>query len=89
MLNLKIFQEEVCTGIVARFENVRSLYNGMRQMPPAALDEARQRDGAVVLQAVRLTVVAPVELALHAARPAGAAPGLPSSGTSMPLASRR
>lgn len=51
MLNLKIFQEEVCTGIVARFENVRSLYDGMRQMPAAALDEARQRDGAVVLQA--------------------------------------
>jgi hypothetical protein len=51
MLNLKTFQDEVCTGIVARFENVRALYDGMRQMPPAALDEARRRDGAVVLQA--------------------------------------
>lgn len=51
MLNLKTFQEEVCAGIVARFENVRALYDGMRQMPPTALGEARQRDGAVVLQA--------------------------------------
>jgi len=51
MLNLKTFQEEVCKGIVARFENVRSLYDNMRAMPPATLDQARQRDGAVVLQA--------------------------------------
>src|SRR5690606_26083358 len=50
-MNLKKFQEDVCAGIVARFENVRSLYEGMRQMPERALDEARQRDGAVVLQA--------------------------------------
>ncbi|MEZ5461085.1 DEAD/DEAH box helicase [Dokdonella sp.] len=50
-INLKTFQEEVCTGIVARFDNVRALYEGMRQMPERVLDEARQRDGAIVLQA--------------------------------------
>ena len=26
---LKDFQEQVCTGIVARFDNVRALYDGL------------------------------------------------------------
>ena len=51
MLNLKTFQEDVCAGIVARFANVRALYDGMRQMDEATRDAARQRDGALVLQA--------------------------------------
>lgn len=48
---LKTFQEEVCAGIVARFNNVRSLYRDMRQVDASRMDEARRRDGAVVLQA--------------------------------------
>lgn len=51
MLNLKPFQEEVCAGIVARFANVRALYDGMHRMDETARDAARRRDGAVVLQA--------------------------------------
>lgn len=51
MLNLKPFQEDVCAGIVARFANVHALYDGMRGMDEAAHDAARQRDGALVLQA--------------------------------------
>src|SRR5690348_5807807 len=50
-LNLKPFQEDVCAGIVARFDNVRTLYESMRQWDAKTLDEARKRDGAVVLQA--------------------------------------
>lgn len=51
MLNLKPFQEEVCAGIVARFENVRALYEDPRLGDATVVDEVRQRDGAVVLQA--------------------------------------
>jgi hypothetical protein len=51
MLNLKPFQEEVCAGIVARFDNVRELYDDPRLGDAAMVDDVRQRDGAVVLQA--------------------------------------
>lgn len=51
MLNLKPFQEDVCAGIVARFDNVCTLYAGLSQMDAASQDAARKRDGAVVLQA--------------------------------------
>ncbi|WP_242164972.1 DEAD/DEAH box helicase family protein [Lysobacter sp. M15] len=48
---LKPFQEAVCDGIVARFENVRDLYAQLSASAPARLTEARQRDAALVLQA--------------------------------------
>lgn len=48
---LKDFQEQVCTGIVARFDNVRTLYDGLRNAAPAQRDTARRNDAAVVLQA--------------------------------------
>jgi hypothetical protein len=51
MLNLKPFQEEVCAGIMARFDNVRALYDDPRLGDAAMVDDVRQRDGAVVLQA--------------------------------------
>lgn len=51
MLNLKTFQDEVCAGIVARFANLRALYDDPRLGDGAERDAARRRDGAVVLQA--------------------------------------
>ena len=48
---LKRFQDEVCAGIVARFDNVRAVYDGLRNADAAQRDAARKRDGAVVLQA--------------------------------------
>ncbi|HET8897310.1 MAG TPA: DEAD/DEAH box helicase family protein [Rhodanobacteraceae bacterium] len=51
MLNLKTFQEDVCAGIVARFDNVAAMYDDPRLDLPAARGTVRQRDGAVVLQA--------------------------------------
>jgi hypothetical protein len=48
---LKRFQDEVCAGIVARFDSVRAVYDGLRNADPAQRDAARKRDGAVVLQA--------------------------------------
>jgi superfamily II DNA or RNA helicase len=48
---LKRFQDEVCTGIVARFDNVRALYGGLRNADPSTLATIRKRDGALVLQA--------------------------------------
>ena len=50
-LNLKLFQEEVCAGIVARFDNVCALYDDPRLTDATEVDAVRQRDGAVVLQA--------------------------------------
>lgn len=51
MLNLKKFQEEVCSGLVARFENVCALYDDPRLGDAAVVDDVRRRDGAMVLQA--------------------------------------
>lgn len=48
---LKKFQEEVCAGIVARFDNVRSLYAQLSASAPARLADARKQDAALVLQA--------------------------------------
>ena len=48
---LKPFQETVCSGIVARLENVRELYDRLSQADPARLHEARRNDAALVLQA--------------------------------------
>lgn len=48
---LKKFQEEVCAGIVARFDNVRALYAQLSASAPARLNEARKKDAALVLQA--------------------------------------
>lgn len=48
---LKLFQETVCTGIVARLDNVRELYDRLSQADPARLHEARRNDAALVLQA--------------------------------------
>ena len=48
MLNLKPFQEEVCAGIVARFDNVRELY-----------DDSRLGDAAMVETVARLLDSAP------------------------------
>lgn len=50
-LNLKPFQEDVCAGLMARFENVSALYDGMSALEESERDDARRRDGAVVLQA--------------------------------------
>jgi hypothetical protein len=50
-LALKRFQDEVCAGIVARFGNVRTLYDSLRNADADTIDAARKRDGAVVLQA--------------------------------------
>ena len=49
--SLKRFQDDVCAGIVARFANVRALYDGLRNANDATIASARKRDGAVVLQA--------------------------------------
>jgi len=48
---LKDFQQEVCAGLVARFANVRAVYDVLRGADAAQLDAARRRDGAIVLQA--------------------------------------
>lgn len=48
---LKDFQEHVCTGIVARLDNVRALYAQLSPAAPAQIALARRRDGALVLQA--------------------------------------
>lgn len=48
---LKTFQEDVCAGIVARFDNVRALYAQLSASAPARLVEARKNDAALVLQA--------------------------------------
>lgn len=49
--SLKTFQEDVCAGIVARFDNVRALYAQLSASAPARLAEARKNDAALVLQA--------------------------------------
>ncbi len=48
---LKDFQKTVREGINARLDNVRDLYKQMAAAGPERMDEARKRDGAVVLQA--------------------------------------
>ena len=48
---LKRFQEEVCTGIVARFGNVRAKYASVHNADPTIIGVVRKHDGAVVLQA--------------------------------------
>ncbi len=48
---LKDFQKTLCTGITARFAQVRDLYRQLSAAAPERLDEARRRDAAVVLQA--------------------------------------
>lgn len=48
---LKDFQDQVCAGIVARFANVRTLYQQMSQALPERLADARRNDAALVLQA--------------------------------------
>ncbi len=48
---LKDFQETVCSGIVARLDNVRALYAQLSPAAPAQMALARRRDGALVLQA--------------------------------------
>lgn len=48
---LKRFQEEVCAGIVARFGNVRAVYEQLANADAGIRAAARKRDGAVVLQA--------------------------------------
>lgn len=48
---LKQFQETVCAGIVARYDNVRALYAQLANAAPQALHQARRNDAALVLQA--------------------------------------
>jgi hypothetical protein len=48
---LKSFQETVCAGIVARFDNVRSLYAQLINAAPERMTQARRNDAALVLQA--------------------------------------
>ena len=50
---LKDFQEQTCAGIVARMDNVRALYDDLRnaRANADACRRARERDGALVLQA--------------------------------------
>lgn len=48
---LKPFQEAVCAGIVARFDNVRALYMQLANAAPGQLTQARRNDAALVLQA--------------------------------------
>jgi len=50
-LILKPFQERICGEIVARMDNVRALYDGLRGASEDALAQTRLRDGALVLQA--------------------------------------
>lgn len=52
-IDLKDFQNDVLDGMVARFESVRALYEQVEQDTSLAsrIVEARQSDGAVVLQA--------------------------------------
>lgn len=49
--SLKSFQNTVCDGIVARFDNVRALYAQLANAAPERLTEARLNDAALVLQA--------------------------------------
>ena len=49
--SLKPFQETICSGIVARFGNVRALYAQLANAAPERLTEARRNDAALVLQA--------------------------------------
>lgn len=49
--SLKKFQETVCAGIVARFENVRTLYTQLSTAVPERRAQARRNDAALVLQA--------------------------------------
>lgn len=49
--SLKLFQETVCSGIVARFDNVRALYAQLTNAAPERMTEARRNDAALVLQA--------------------------------------
>lgn len=51
LASLKDFQETVCGGVVARFENVRTLYAQWSGAVPERLAELRRNDGALVLQA--------------------------------------
>ncbi len=48
---LKEFQELVCAGIVARFDNVRDLYQQLANAAPERLYEVRRNDAGLVLQA--------------------------------------
>lgn len=48
---LKPFQDTVCEGIVARFDNVRALYAQLANAAPERLNQARRNDAALVLQA--------------------------------------
>lgn len=48
---LKDFQKTIREGINARLDNVRTLYAHVSGATPEHIDEARRRDGAVVLQA--------------------------------------
>jgi superfamily II DNA or RNA helicase len=48
---LKPFQDSVCAGIVARFDNVRALYAQLANAAPQRLAQARRNDAALVLQA--------------------------------------
>ncbi len=48
---LKLFQETVYAGIVARFDNVRALYAQLANAAPERMAEARRNDAALVLQA--------------------------------------
>ena len=50
-ITLKEFQEDVCAGLVARFANVRALYQRIGADAPVDLSAARRRVGAMVLQA--------------------------------------
>jgi hypothetical protein len=48
---LKPFQETVCAGIVARFDNVRALYAQLANGAAERMTQARRNDAALVLQA--------------------------------------
>lgn len=48
---LREFQEQICAALVARFANVRSLYQQVERGDPGAIDATRRREGAAVLQA--------------------------------------
>jgi hypothetical protein len=48
---LKDFQEQACGNIVARMDNVRALYDALRNRSESERAAARRRDGALVLQA--------------------------------------
>ncbi|AIC13673.1 hypothetical protein DF22_002673 [Xylella fastidiosa] len=46
---LKEFQETVCTGIVARFNQVRCVYERLAGAPPEQWTQARCNDAVTVL----------------------------------------